>query len=205
MTREPSLRSLGTILPLALSAVLAMPLDSSGQISPLQVEFNGGLSAPVQELSGPEGFEGRASSGASLGVHFALTTRSYLTWYVGFGQHRFGCERDCGGVDDIVSTSWDLGARVNVLSGPVVPWVRLGMTSHVTELDQTTAPDASTVRIESDRGWGVEAAAGLLIPVAPRLAFNPGVRYTRVTTDFDRVGDLALRFLVVDVGVVLGF
>ncbi|GMR11923.1 MAG: hypothetical protein BMS9Abin29_0109 [Gemmatimonadota bacterium] len=189
---------------------LVVPYAVSAQVSPLQVEVNVGTGVSVQEFAGREGFEGKAGDGATFGVHFALTTRSYLTWYVGFSQHRFGCEgATCGAVDDIVTTSWDIGARVNLLAGPVIPWIRAGVVSHVAELDSTGIPLGTsipvTVRLESDRGWGFEGGAGLMITVAPRLAINPGVRYSRVTTGFDGVGDLAMRFLSVDVGFVLGF
>jgi opacity protein-like surface antigen len=189
---------------------LVFPVAVSAQVSPLQVEVNVGAGVPVQEFAERAGFEGEAGDGATFGVHFALTTRSYLTWYVGFSQHRFGCDgMTCGAVDDIVTTSWDVGARVNLLSGPVVPWIRGGVVTHLAELDSTGVPAGGstpvTVRLESDRGWGFEAGAGLMITVAPRLAINPGVTYSRVTTGFDGIGDLAMRFFSVDLGFVLGF
>ena len=195
---------------LVFALMLASPAVLSGQVSPLQIEVNVGVALPVQELSGEEGFEGEATSGATFGVHFALTTRSYLTWYLGFSQHRFGCERGrCLTADDIVSTSWDMGARFNLVSGPVVPWLRVGVISHIAELDRPAdSPGGSTptvVRLESDRGWGLEGGAGLMITLGPRFALNTGVRYSRVTTGFGATGDLAMRFLAVDVGVVLGF
>ena len=176
----------------------------------MQVEVNVGIGVPVQEFAERDGFEGEAGDGATFGVHFALTTRSYLTWYVGFSQHRFGCGgTTCGVVEDIVTTSWDVGARINFLSGPVVPWIRAGVVSHLAELGSTGLPAGSstpvTVRLESDRGWGFEGGAGVMITVAPRLAINPGVRYSRVTTEFSGIGDLEMRFLSVDLGLVLGF
>ena len=189
---------------------LVLPFAVSAQVSPLQVEVNVGAGVSVQEFAGVEGFEGEAGDGTTFGVHFALTTRSSLTWYVGFSQHRFGCDgTPCGSVDDIVTTSWDIGARVNLLSGPVIPWIRAGVVSHLAELDFTGAVTEgsapATVRLESDRGWGFEGGVGVMITIAPRLAINPGVRYSRVTTAFDGVGDLEMRFLSIDLGIVLGF
>lgn len=188
---------------------MAFPSAASAQVSPLQVEVNVGAAVSVQEFAGREGFEGEAGDGSTFGVHFALTTRSYLTWYVGFSQHRFACDgATCGQVDDIVTTSWDVGARINLLSGPVVPWIRAGVVSHLAELDFTgavTEGSTPTVRLESDRGWGFEGGAGVMITLAPRLAINPGVRYSRVTTGFDGIGNLGMRFLSVDLGLVLGF
>lgn len=189
---------------------LVLPFAVAAQVSPLQVEVNVGAGVAVQDFAEREGFEGEAGDGTTFGVHFALTTRSYLTWYVGFSEHRFGCDgTPCGPVDDIVTTSWDIGARVNLLSGPVVPWIRAGVVSHLAELDFTGdalgGSTPATVRLESGRGWGFEGGVGVMITVAPRLAINPGVRYSRVTTTFDGIGDLEMRFLSVDLGIVLGF
>ena len=186
------------------------PFALSAQVSPFQVEVNLGTGVPVQEFAGPNGFEGEVGDGATFGVHFALTTRSYLTWYVGFSQHRFGCDgTTCGVADEVVTTSWDIGARINLRSGPVVPWIRAGVVAHVAELESSARPagGASPVfsRLTSDRGWGFEGGAGVMITVAPRLAINPGVRYSRVTPAFDGIGDLEMRFLSMDLGLVLGF
>ncbi len=112
-------------------------------------------------------------------------------------------------VDEVVTTSWDVGARINLLSGPVVPWIRAGVVSHLAELDSTDGPAGGSspvyTRQKSDRGWGFEGGAGVMITVAPRLAINPGVRYSRVTAAFDGIGDLEMRFLSIDLGLVLGF
>ena len=186
------------------------PFAVSAQVSPFQVEVNVGTGVPVQEFAGRDGFEGEAGDGATFGMHFALTTRSYLTWYVGFSQHRFGCDgTTCGAGDAIVTTSWDVGARINLLSGPVVPWVRAGVVSHLAEFDFTGRPAGGSspvpAHLESDRGWGFEGGAGVMITVAPRLAINPGVRFSSVTAAFDQIGDLEMRFLSIDLGLVLGF
>jgi hypothetical protein len=190
---------------------LALPGALAGQLSPIQLEVNVGAAVPVQEFSGPEGFEGEVETGASFGVHFVVGQRR-LSWYVGFSEHRFGCSADaCVNAEEIVSTGWDVGVRLNVLRGPVVPWVQAGLAAYVSRGQfvpgfGAIAPPGPLVS-ESDRGWGFEAGAGVLISVAPRFALNPGVRYTSVDPTFAgrNFGPLNSKFVVVDVGLVLVF
>jgi hypothetical protein len=182
------------------------------QVSPLQVELNGGFALPTQEFSEPGGIEGEADRGASFGVHFGLTL-ARLSWYVGFSEHRTKCGGGaCSG--EFVSTAWDLGLRVNLLRGPVVPWLRAGTTSQITRaeltdplVDPLPGRPSPTIEAESGRAWGVEAGAGIMIRVGERLGINPGVRYTRVNPSFSvpAVGELRMRTWVVDLGLILGF
>lgn len=189
---------------LAFALVLAVPIATEAQVSALQLEVNGGAAFPVQELSGPEGFEDEASTDTTFGVHFALTS-GRITYLVGFSEHRFGCPAiGCGGKTNFVSTAWDLAVRLNLRREGVVPWLRLGTVAALVQADFTASGEPS-LPAESDRGWGFEAGAGVLIPVATRLALNPGVRYGRVDVDFPTRGELAMRYLVVDLGLVLGF
>lgn len=187
----------------AFAVALAVPMATEAQVSAFQLEVNGGAALPVQELSGPEGFEGEASTDATFGVHFALTS-GRISYLVGFSEHRFGCPAiGCGGKTSLVSTAWDLAIRLNLRKEGVVPWLRLGTVAALAQAD-FTASGAIPVREESDRGWGLEAGAGIQIPVATRLALNPGVRYGRVEVDFPTKGEFAMRYLVVDLGLVLG-
>ena len=185
------------------------PAASEAQLSVVQMEVNGGASIPVAEFAGVEGWEAEASTDASFGVHFALT-RGHLAYLVGFSEHRFKCpEAGCSAETDLVSTSWDIGLRINLRTSGVVPWLRLGAVAALLEADLGTAGStgatAATVREESDRGWGFEAGAGILIPVADRFGLSPGVRYGRVDLDLTSRGVLRERYLVVDLGFVLGF
>ena len=184
------------------------PSALRGQLSVMQMEVNGGSSIPVADFAGVAGWEGEASAGTSFGVHFALAG-GHVGYLVGFSEHRFGCAEDaCGAETDLVSTAWDLGLRINFRSSGVVPWMRVGAIAALLEVDLTSAPTgetATTVREESDRGWGFEAGAGVLIPVADRFGLSPGVRYGRVDLDLASRGVLQERYVVLDVAFVLGF
>lgn len=187
------------------------PAQLRGQVSPLQVEIKGGVAVPAQEFADPGGLEGEAERGASFGLHFALT-QGHLSWYVGFSEHRV----ECGGgacADDFVSTAWDVGVRLNLFSGPVVPWIRVGTTSQITQAqlsDPLRDPLSSSIRTiasESDRAWGFEAGTGIMVQVGERFGISPGVRYSRVSPVFTNpnLGELRIQTWVIDLGLILGF
>ena len=52
---------------------------------------------------------------------------------------------------------------------------------------------------------GGELGAGFRVPVGGRFTLSPGVRYVVVDSDFTDVADLTMRYLVADVGLVVGF
>ena len=190
---------------LAVTGLLT-PFVLEGQLSVIQMEVNGGASIPVAEFAGVEGWEGEASTDASFGVHFALTS-GRLGYLVGFSEHRFKCPNvGCGAETDLVSTSWDIGLRINLRTSGVVPWLRLSAVAALLEADLGTAGSTgATVREESDRGWGFEAGAGILIPVAARFGLSPGVRYGKVDVELASRGVLQERYVIIDLGFVLGF
>ena len=184
------------------------PSALHGQLSVLQMELNAGASVPVGTFAGAQGWEAEASSDASFGVHFALTS-GHLGYRVGFSEHRFTCSpAGCGEETNLVSTAWDVGVRVNLRTSGVVPWLQIGVIAALVEADLATLDSggaSTTERRESDRGWGYEVGGGLLIPLASRFGVNPGVRYGRVDPEFESRGVLRERYLVVDIGFVLGF
>jgi len=188
--------AIGTLL----SGVLLTPIPTHAQIPPIQWEVRGGAWIPETDLTGAPGFEGAASADASFGVHFVL--RSVLLSYVaGFSEHRFGCSAQCGAGVDFVSTAWDLGVRVNLREEGIVPWLSLGTSAAVYDAHLGVAVD----RESSDREWGYEVGAGVLIPIGGPFLLNPGVRYGRNDADFASLGRLETRYFVADAGFVLAF
>ncbi len=190
------------LLVLIFSGALLTPSPVDAQISPLQWEVRAGAFLPTSDLTGAQGFEGAASTAASFGVHFVL--RSGLFSYVaGFSEHRFGCGARCGEAADFVSTAWDVGVRVNVREEGIIPWVSLGASAAV--YDAHVGAGGVATRESSDRGWGYEAGAGVLIPVRGPFLLNPGIRYGSNAADFASRGGLGTRYFVADVGFVLAF
>jgi len=186
-----------------LIGMLLIPGRSDAQISPLVLEVRGGAWIPTADLQGAQGFSGAASPGASFGVHFALR-RGLISFVAGFSEHRFGCDQlECGEVVDFVSTAWDLGLRLNFGSGGIVPWVSLGGSAALVDAHVDTG--GAVVTEGSDRAWGYEVGAGVLVPMGGVFAIEPGVRYGRSDPDFATRGELETRYMVVDLALVLTF
>ena len=207
-TRPAFLPAASAILPPAVFVILLfgtllIPSRGDAQISPLQLEVRGGAWIPGADLVGAQGFSGAASAAVSFGIHFVL--RSGLISYVaGFSEHRFGCTRaECGEAVDFVSTAWDLGIRVNFREAGITPW--LGLSASAALFDAHVDTANVVVREASERGWGYEVSAGVLVPIGGQFALSPGVRYGRSDADFDSRGTLETRYLVADLGFVLAF
>ena len=182
---------------------LLVPSRGGAQISPLRLEVRGGGWIPNADLVGATGFEGAASANASFGTHFTLRSGP-ISYVVGFSEHRFGCTRTrCGEAVDFVSTAWDLGIRVNLRSAGIVPWVGLGASAAL--VDARVGTGNTVQREDSDRGWGYEAGAGVLIPIGGQWALNPGARYGRNDVAFASRGTLETRYFIADLGLVLAF
>jgi hypothetical protein len=144
------------------------------------------------------------SPGASFAVHVVVPRGTRGALLVGFGQHRFRCTGSgCGGAGDFVATSWSLGTRVQLLSGPILPWIRLGMLFDRSEWSfpggDPDVPRASYLSLGGEVGLGVTLAMG------ERLSLVPGVRYAVVNKRFPEEEPFLMHYLVADLGVVFGF
>lgn len=207
-TRSDLPPTVSAVLPtVAISILLVgsllIPNPGCAQISPLQVEARVGAWIPTTDLTGAQGFEGAASTDVSFGVHFVLKS-GLISYVVGFSEHRFGCTAgQCGEAVDFVSTAWDLGIRLNLRAAGIVPWVSLGATAAL--FDARVDTGNGVQRESSDRGWGYEAGAGVLIPIGGPFMLNPGIRYGRSDVDFPSRGTLETRHVIADLGFALGF
>lgn len=151
--------------------------------------------------TGPES-GGDLAPGTSIGVHLALERSGGLHFLLGFSQHRMDCSDDgCAGDGEYVSTAWDLGARLDLGSGRAVPWIRVGVTVPRVERDRPEPLDADV----SDLGIGAEGGVGLRVSVAGRFHLSPGVRFGAVDLGLPPGGTLRMRYVVADIGLVVGF
>lgn len=183
--------------------VLLTPDKGDAQLSPLQWELGGGAWIPNADLVGAQGFEGAAKAAASFGVHFVLRS-GLISYVVGFSEHRFSCtQTKCGEAVDFVSTAWELGLRVNFREAGIVPWVSVGASAALFEARVGTGNAVASE--DSDRGWGFELGAGVLVPVGGPFALNPGVRYGRSDVAFASRGTLETRYFIANLGLVLAF
>lgn len=184
-----------------LVASLCLPAAIQAQ-APLVLEGRGGLFVPLGGFrSGPEE-GGRLRAGPSLGVGFALERSDGLHFTVGFSQHRLDCRDDgCAGDGEYVATAWDLGARLDLGSGAAVPWVRAGLTLPRVERDRPEPEGADVTKL----AVGGEVGAGVRLSIGGRFHVSPAVRFGAVDTGLPEGGTLRMRYMVADVGVMVGF
>lgn len=168
--------------------------------STLVVEGRAGVALPLGDS--PPGW-GDRRAGSAAGIHFALRrgTRSYL--YLGFSQLRTPCDGEGCGVTP-VSTQWEGGVRIDLATDGVVPWLRLGAIAPSIE---GVPPGSSSTDQPglSDRGWGGEVGAGVRLPVAERISVGPGIRVLAARLRAGASDPVTLRWMVVDVGLTVGF
>ena len=185
----------------ATAVALALPAAAASQASPIVVEAHGGMTVPVGSFANAPG--GGASPHASFGVDLAMPGGGRWTPYVGFGQHRFGCEEaGCAEGGLYVATGFHGGLRVALLPGAsIIPWLRVG--AHAAKVESDALP-GSAAGI-SELGVGGEVGAGVHIGGASQVALNPGVRLVAVSATLPGDERLRMRYLVADVAVVLSF
>lgn len=179
-------------------AVFAAPTAAQ---STFVIEGRAGTAIPLGPAA--EGV-GETQAGAAAGVHFALRRgeRSYL--FAGFSQLRARCDGDpCGG--SRVSTQWEAGMRFDLRESGVVPWLRVGAVFPSIERVPLADPDEEPRFGVSDRGWGGEVGAGLRVPVSERIGISPGARFVVSRVGRGAAEALTVKWLVVDLGLVVGF
>lgn len=163
--------------------------------SALIVEARAGLSSPMGSFADPTP-ETQLGRAPATGVQFGIRrgTRTYL--YIGFSQLRFDCEGgDCRG--SWISTQWEAGVRTELTSGTVVPWLRAGVVTPSVE----NVPGGR----RSARGWGGEGGGGLRFALTERLSLSPGARFGVVDVGRSEGEDIAMRYLLFDLGLVVAF
>ena len=199
------MRSLPVLAGTALAVLLATGPGLEAQIAPLSVQVRVGGSVPLEELAeSGAAWPGGAGEGLAFGLDFAYAPTWWIAPYVGFSQLRFSCGAGgCGRETDLISTGFDGGVRVALLPGRVAPWIRAGFLTY--RLEGVAPGEDGVRRVVSDRSQGFEAGAGLAVRIRPNVVLAPGVRYAAMTPTFESLAPLGMRYLVVDVGLVVGF
>ena len=182
---------------------LAAPSVLQEQASPLVLEIHGGASVPVSSFAdGARVGEGTAAAG-SFGLDLAFSGSGWRTLYVGFSQHRFGCQdAGCSAGTNYIATGFDVGLRFNLWStGPVAPWIRLGAVTTRVEVPSFANIEEGV----SALGLGGEVGIGLYIGTSSPIALVPGIRATAVNTKLPGGSLLHMRYVVADLALALSF
>jgi hypothetical protein len=163
----------------------------------------GGAAVPVGTFSnGTRPAEG-TSPAPSFGVDFALAGGGRWTPYVGFSQHRFGCEdAGCDSGGQYVATGFRAGLRlVPFPAWSVLPWLGMGaLTTHV-EAGDLGAANAGLSKL----ALGGEVGVGVHIGSASQIGLEPAVRLSAVNARLPDGSLLRMRYLVADLALVLSF
>lgn len=191
------------VLAMAVGLGAGRAHEVGAQASPLVLEVHAGAAFPLASFaSGARVGEG-AGPGASFGVDFALPGGARWVPYLGFAQHRFGCEAaGCGAGGRYVATGFHGGFRfVPLPERGVLPWARLGVMTTRVETGALGGPDAGV----SKMGVGAEAGAGVHVGAVRALALNPSLRWVAANSELPGGSLLRLRYWVADLALVLSF
>ena len=196
---------IGTTAGILCLLLARLPGPVFAQEGPYAFQLRGGVTLPVGDFGDEEmGWEREAGSGPSLNMAFTFPLRGALGGYLGFGQYRFSCDREvCPEGKTWTSTGFDVALRLVLGSRPLRPWIQGGFHNHRVE-GRIQSPDGP-VRLRSEGGGGYEVGGGVLVRVGERTSLAPGVRFGLGNVPFDGRANLGLRFLVLDLGLVLGF
>jgi hypothetical protein len=192
------------ILPMLLS--LGSPWETlSGQEGSFAFLLRGGADVPLGSFRSHEaGWQGKSGGGASLGMGFAFPVYGPLGGYLGFGQRRFACDEEvCPPDKDWTSTGFDVALRVVFGEEGLRLWTQGGLHTH--RMEGRIRVSERGHRITSEGGGGFEAGAGLLVRVGRRTSLAPGIRYGQGHVPFPGRASMQLRYVVLDVGLVMGF
>lgn len=186
---------------LLLGAALALPARAQTTL-PLSFEVRGGVGFPVSD------FDDGASMGWSVGGTVRYHTTAAIDLYGGFDFASFPPDDDLDfeGVDlDFRDFGVRAGVRTDLqlaVAPSVVPWLEAGLLVNRTSVKGSTGSNSATV--DADWALGAEVGAGFSIPIGPRAALTPGVRFRTHKADFgDDLGDTTVSYFVVDVGVLV--
>ena len=198
------------MIPRSLTALLlALALldadGALGQEGPFAFQVRGGLTQPVLAFGDDEtGWEEESGVGTTLGMGFTFPLYRLIGGFLGFSQHRFSCDQDvCPEGKMWTSTGFDAALRVVLGRNRVRPWIQGGFHTH--RVEGRIRSQAGPEKVTSLGGGGYEVGGGVLVQVGERMSLSPGVRYGLGNVPFENRATMGLRFLVVDLGLVVGF
>ena len=193
------------IVPILLLLLSAGFDGAEGQEGPYAFQIRGGITQPLGDfLDESVGWEEKGGAGPSLSMGFTFPLYWHIGGLVGFSEHRFSCDEDvCPEGKDWISTGFDIAIRIAGKRGPIRPWIQGGFHTH--RIQVKILEEGSSRKLNSEGGGGLEAGLGLLVQVGERTSLSPGVRYGLGNVPFADHPTLDLRFLVFDVGLVIGF
>jgi hypothetical protein len=183
----------------------AFPDPALAQEGSFAFQIRGGGTLPILDFADDaRGWEESAGPGTTLSMGFTFPLYRALGGYLGFGQHRFACDEDvCPEGKVLASTGFDVALRLVLGREWIRPWLQGGLHTH--RMEARVRDEGGPRSLTSEGGGGYEVGAGLLVQVGERTSLSPGIRFGLGNVPFETRPNLALRFLVFDLGLVVGF
>ena len=190
---------------LLIPGMVLLPHPGECQEGPFAFQIRGGATAALAGFADDEtGWEEEAGPDRSFGMGFTFPLSGGLGGYLGFSQHRFGCDPDvCPKGKDLITTGFDVALRYVVRREGIRPWLQAGLHTHRIEVE--VIEWAGVRSLHSEGGGGYEVGGGVLVEIGERISLSPGIRYGSGNVPFGNKPNMGLRYLVVDLGLVLGF
>jgi hypothetical protein len=192
---------------LLLATGALVPQEGSGQESSFAYQIRAGRFLPMGHLRDDEaGWEKGARGGWSMGMGFTFPFLGPLGSYLGFSQSRFTCDHAvCPSGKSWETTGFDVALRYVVgRQSRIRPWFQLGLHTH--RLSSVVKGEEGQAReLHSQGGGAYEFGLGLLVQVGERSSFGPGIRYGHGEAPYAGRSAMRLRYLVMDLGLVVGF
>lgn len=185
--------------------------------TPLSVEVRGGAAFPMGDFADER--QGNAETGWGYGGNVSLQLNPALALYAGYDRFEFpsdNFEVDLpGNVGDVDGKWIDSGFSGGVkLMLPLAtmsrlgPWVKGGVVYRKlgVNLDDERFDELED-ELETDPALGFEVGGGLSLPLGPRVAVTPGVRYLSYSADPVDGGDgeVNVSHLTLDLGLSIRF
>ncbi len=190
---------------LVVFCLVVGPGSVAGQEGPYAFQIRGGRTLPVAAFrDNARGWEEESGAGPSLGMGFTFPLYRFVGGYLGFSQHRFACDEDvCPKGKPWISTGFDVALRVVLGETGVRPWIQGGL--HTPRIEGKVPKEGRAQRLTSNGGGGYEVGGGILVKVGDRMSLSPGIRYGSAGAPFSVQPTMELRYLVLDLGLVVGF
>lgn len=174
----------------ALILINAKAQDSGSRWS---FELNGGAGFPLQELADTKLERGLNLEGA---LHFRLLEHTGL--YAGWGWAHFAGEDAL----DYEETGYVMGLTFEhpFPQSSISYYLRAGALYNHLEVED----DSGEIIDDTGHGWGVQAAAGVDLPIGGKWSLTPGVKFHALNRDLDTGGqttDLNLRYVSARIGI----
>lgn len=140
------------------------------------LEASGDAAFPTRSLVGAD-----LKTGAGFGANARYRFMPHLAAYAGWEWHMQQTEQlVVGETLDLNDTGYTFGLRFeHPLVARTAGWLRAGGLANHIEIENANGD----IIQDTGHGLGWEAGAGLTVPIGPRLALTPGLRYRTLSRD----------------------